>query len=128
MMKKYFLLNLLLSILLYASECKIDYSYSNITFKIKHLSVANAFRVIKDFSGKISINEGKINLRSIDTLNTQRNENLFNGHFFKHSISKVRFLESSPTKIKLNLEINNVKKDVWLDYKITGLIKNPNNA
>lgn len=130
-MKKLFTF-MLFCVILQAKEYVIDETHSSVSFSVKHLSVADTIGHFQEFSGTLDIEnnaiknlQGQVEIKSINTYNAARDEELLSTDFFH---TKKAFLQSISYKnniLHTKLTINNITKEVAFKVKITGPIRNP---
>lgn len=121
---------------------RIDKAHSQVSFKIRHLGVANVQGVFPDFEAQIQLDptditslstEAVIAVASVDTRNDNRDKDLRSPNFFdvetypemKFASTKVTDVEADG-KFKLHgqLTIRDVTRDVVLDAEMSGPIVN----
>jgi len=120
-----------------ATKWVIDPMHSEVQFKVKHLVISTVSGFFKSFEGEI-ITEGddfenaevdfSLDINSIDTNQTQRDEHLKGGEFFDaEKYPKIIFKSTSLTKtddeeyeLKGNLTIKDVTKPVALTAEFGG--------
>jgi polyisoprenoid-binding protein YceI len=136
-MKKYFsiaLFFLLLSNVAHADTYAIDNRYSTINFRIQHI-IGYATGIFKTMTGTIELNdkndglkklEGTIDVNSLDTHLAARDEDLRSEKFFDvKQFPNATFVSKSISKdkIKGDLTLHGVTKEITLDYKYLGTAK-----
>lgn len=119
-------------LIIQAKEYVIDESHSSVSFSVKHLSVADTIGHFQEFSGTLDVEnnviknlQGQVEISSINTYNTARDEELLTTDFFH---TKKAFLQSISYKnnlLRTKLTINDITKEVTFKVKITGPIRNP---
>ena len=115
----------------------LDPMHSEVQFKVKHLVISTVSGFFKSFEGQI-ISDGdnfenaevgfSLDINSIDTNQTQRDEHLKGGEFFEgDKYPKITFKSTSLTKtddeeyeLKGNLTIKDVTKPVTLNAEFGG--------
>lgn len=120
----------------------LDPAHSEITFKVKHLMIANVKGEFRKFDVKVQANEesfnqslisASIDISSIDTNNADRDNHLKSADFFDtENFSAIEFVSSSFSKLdeenaKLtgNLTIKGVTREVVLEVETGGISKDP---
>lgn len=128
---------------LFGMQYSVDNSHSSVSFKIKHLQISNVKGDFSDFSAMIDFNEAKkhpikidatIKATSIDTGTKKRDEHLRQAEYFdvaKFPDMKFTMKEFIPDgedegKIKGDLTIKNITKEVTLEYDFGGITKDRN--
>lgn len=123
-----------------AAEFSIDKTHSNVAFKVKHLSISNVngkfknYDAVIDFdenSGKFLALSAEIDIDSVDTDNSSRDNHLKQADFFdsakfpKMKFEMTRFKKSGDDgKLIGNLTIKDVTKEIELDYDFGGKTTN----
>lgn len=119
-----------------------DKSHSKVGFSVSHLIISEAKGNFKNFEGTVETNgddfsgakvEFTVDTKSIDTDNEQRdnhlrNDDFFNAEKFPQMVFKGKsFKKVGDKKYKLvgNLTIRDITKEVTLDVKHNGTIKDP---
>ncbi|MGZ4053264.1 MAG: YceI family protein [Bacteroidia bacterium] len=125
------------------TKWSIDSSHSEISFRIKHLTIANVKGVFRDFKASINIEDGKfmtsdidfsMNPASIDTNDEKRDAHLKGQEFF--DVDKYKQITFKGTKYKKtgndssyelygDLTIKGISKQVKLDVEFGGVKKDP---
>ncbi|WP_212004271.1 YceI family protein [Chitinophaga sp. HK235] len=120
-----------------------DADHSELSFKIRHLMITNVtgrftnFRVEAETEGEDFLNAkatATVDVDSITTANTQRDEHLRSPDFF--DVNKFRNISFAATKIESvdndgsyvlhgDLTIRDVTKNVKLDVEFGGVVKDP---
>ncbi len=136
-MKRFFMFLIsffLFTNLTYADTYSIDNRYSTINFRIQHI-IGYATGIFKTMSGTIELNEkndgitkleGTIDVNSLDTHLEQRDEDLRSEKFFDvKQFPNATFVSKniSKDKIKGDLTLHGVTKEITLDYKFLGTAK-----
>jgi polyisoprenoid-binding protein YceI len=120
----------------------IDSAHTHIGFSVKHLMVSTVRGQFKKYSGTIEVDpsdfsrskiEGVIDVTSIDTGNTQRDDHLRTGDFFDAPAYPVIAFKSTRIEPKSDgeyvvhgdLTIRGVTKPVAFDVEFNGISKNP---
>lgn len=120
----------------------LDPAHSEITFKVKHLMIANVKGEFRKFDVKVQANDesfnqslisASIDISSIDTNNADRDNHLKSADFFDtENFSAIEFVSSSFSKLdeenaKLtgNLTIKGVTREVVLEVETGGISKDP---
>lgn len=122
-----------------AVELNVDKPHSSVEFKVKHMQVSNVKGKFQDFSGVVDFDEakqiptkisGEIVVASVDTGTEGRDNHLRNADFFdapKFPTMKFEMTKFvGDDKVKGNLTIKNVTKEVELDYDFGGITKDKN--
>jgi polyisoprenoid-binding protein YceI len=122
---------------LFGGTYNIDKSHSNVGFKVKHMMITNVYGKFDKFNGsfeydaktkKLTSLTGTIDVTSINTENTRRDNHLKSEDFF--DAKKYPKLTFKITKI-LNdkahgiLTIRDISKNVILDFENNGSIEDP---
>ncbi|MEE9429896.1 MAG: YceI family protein [Melioribacteraceae bacterium] len=119
-----------------------DASHSNVSFSVTHLIISEVEGNFKNFEGTVtskkenfegSTVEFSVDINSIDTDNADRDKHLKADDFFNaEKFPKMIFKSKSLTKIKGkkyklvgDLTIRDITKEVELDLKYNGTIKDP---
>ena len=125
----------------YASQTfEVDPSHASISFKIEHLVISKVKGDFREFSATLVLDdEGRldeassdIEVASIDTGNTKRDDHLRSADFFDvNNFPIISFKSKSVNRSSGNnilvgdLTIHGVTKEVELPYKIKGPVKGP---
>lgn len=121
---------------------KLDPAHSEITFKVKHMMITNVTGHFKEFSGEVvSDNEdfsnGQVSFTakaaSVDTNSQQRDNHLRSAEFFdaekypelKFKSTSYEKVSGNHYKLKGDLTIKDVTKNLSLDVEYGGLQKDP---
>lgn len=118
-----------------AKEFIIDNTHSNVGFSVKHMMISNVKGNFNTYGGEIDFDtdkkvfnklSAKIEASSIDTGIEKRDDHLKSADFF--DVTKFKTIDFVMTSIKENkiygkLTIHGVAKDIILDSKINGVIK-----
>ena len=121
---------------------KIYPAHSDIMFKVKHLMIATATGIFKNFDATIDVNKEDLSdakvffeadVNSIDTKNEQRDAHLKSDDFFNaEQFPKITFkstsIESaggSEYKLKGDLTVRDITKPVILNVEYNGKITDP---
>ncbi|MBN1301248.1 MAG: YceI family protein [Melioribacteraceae bacterium] len=124
------------------TKWNIDVSHSNVGFEVDHMVIATAEGEFKSYEGTIETDgddftNAKINLTidvaSIDTDNEQRDNHLKSDDFFNaEKFPQMTFVGKSMTKVNGNnwklvgdFTIRDITKEVTLDVKFRGMVKDP---
>ena len=127
------------------TQWKIDPAHSEINFKVKHLVVSTVRGHFKNFDATIEaekddFSDAKIkfeaDIKSIETSNDQRNNHLKSPDFFDAEkypnmtfISKsVKKISENEYKVKGDLTIRGVTKEITLDVNYNGTVEGLNNS
>ena len=118
----------------------LDASHSELTFKVKHLMIANVKGEFKNFTVEIDGEDFKnasvavsVDTSSVFTNSTERDNHLKSADFFDVENHKAmtfkstsfRQLEDDEYKLKGLLTIRGVSKEIVLDVQFGGTIKDP---
>jgi polyisoprenoid-binding protein YceI len=120
----------------------LDPAHSEITFKVKHLMIANVKGEFRKFDVKVQANDesfnqslisASIDISSIDTNNADRDNHLKSADFFDaENFSAIEFVSSSfsqldeeNAKLTGNLTIKGVTREVVLEVETGGISKDP---
>ena len=114
----------------------VDAVHSYVLFRVKHMDVANAYGRFNKFSGSITLDEAnpascgvrmEIDVASIDTGNTSRDDHLRNADFFNAAqFPKMTFVSTAIKKtgdeyeVTGNLTLHGVTKSVVAKMTKTG--------
>lgn len=126
----------------YAEEFKIDKVHSAVTFKVSHLTVSKTNGKFKKFDGTWTLDAetGKptalvleIDVASVDTLNSDRDDHLRNADFFdvpkhpKMTFKMDRYIETEPGKGRLigRLTMRGKTLPVELQAEVSKVVDNP---
>ena len=124
------------------SKWALDPTHSELGFKIKHLMISNVSGGFSKFDVQTETTSGDfsdaqvvatVDVASINTNNSQRDEHLRNADFFEagtHSnmifkSTKVEKLDSDSLKLYGELTIKDITKPVKLDVEFNGVAKDP---
>ena len=114
------------------NEYVIDRSHSSVAFGIKHLSVADTIGVFEEFDGKLIFSngtiqslQGSVDIKSVNTFNKARDEDLQDSKFFSQKEAFLESISVDKGKMRAYLTINGVKKEVLFSVKTMGPIVNP---
>ncbi|MET0283791.1 MAG: YceI family protein [Polyangiales bacterium] len=124
-----------------ATEWTLDPSHSSVGFTVPHLVVSEVDGTFKKWSGKALIDEADVTkstveftaeVSSIDTGEAKRDEHLRSPEFFDAAkFPQLTFKSTKVTKagkgykLKGNLTIHGVTKEVTLDATLSPAVKNP---
>lgn len=139
MLKKILFITLILNVSL-AADYKIDADHSTIGFKIRHLGISKVPGKFVTFSGAFSYDpanvasgktEAIINVGSIDTSNTKRDEHLESADFFdiakfpeiKFVSTKVIGTDPEAFQVEGDFTLHGITKKVVLDVVHEGSAK-----
>lgn len=120
----------------------LDPTHTHVGFSIKHMMVSTVRGQFKAYSGQIHLDEqdftrsaveGEIEVASIDTGNTDRDNHLRNNDFFdaptfpKIAFKSTRIERKGDEEYAVygDLTIKGVTKEVALDVEYSGTSKNP---
>lgn len=133
-MKKFLMTAILMLAVSYSAHAdtyNIDNRYSTINFRIQHI-IGYATGVFKMMNGTIELNDkndalvklqGTIDVNSLDTNLADRDEDLRSPRFFDaKQFPTISFVSKSVAKdkVKGDLTMHGVTKEVTLDYKFLG--------
>lgn len=120
----------------------LDPTHSELTFKVKHLMIANVKGEFRNFSASVG-SAGKdfcsaevkvtIDAGSIDTNNTDRDSHLKSADFFDAENHKeitfesteLNMLDEENYQLKGILAMKGINKEVVLDVEFGGFVKDP---
>lgn len=125
-----------------AATYNIDPSHTEVSFKVKHLGLANVGGKFLDFSGVVEFDpeniqasktKATIKVASIDTANQKRDDHLRSEDFFNAKKNPLITFESTEIKdvqgsnftVVGNLSINGIEKPVSLQMEHTGSAIDP---
>ncbi len=120
-----------------ATKWAIDPMHSEVQFKVKHLVISTVSGFFKSFEGSVETEnedfqdakiEFSIDINSVDTNQTQRDEHLKSADFFdavkyphiKFKSSSFKKTDDDEYKLKGDLTIKGVTKPVALDVEFGG--------
>ncbi len=125
-----------------AAEYSIDSAHSSVNFQIKHLAISKVNGAFLDFTGSINFDEtdlsatsaeAVIQLASVNTGNTKRDDHLRSPDFF--DVEKFSAMTFKSTSVKMknaqegqitgDLTMHDVTKSVTLDLEINGTVTDP---
>mgnify|MGYP000563172083 CR=1 FL=1 len=138
----FFLLVFAASSLIAQTNWSVDKSHSKVGFSVSHLVITDVDGFFKDYDAKITTNgddfstaniEFTVNTASIFTDNENRDKHLRSDDFFNsEKFPKMTFKGKSMRKVSDNkyklvgdLTIRDVTKQVELDVKYNGMVKDP---
>jgi len=138
----FFLLIFAASSLIAQTNWSVDKSHSKVGFSVSHLVITDVDGFFKDYDAKITTNgddfstaniEFTVNTASIFTDNENRDKHLRSDDFFNaEKFPKMTFKGKSIRKVSDNkyklvgdLTIRDVTKQVELDVKYNGMVKDP---
>lgn len=121
---------------------KFDKSHTKVQFTVSHLVITDVTGQFKNFDGQITASKGDfsdaqvnftVDIASIDTDNDQRDNHLKSDDFFNaEKFPKMTFIGKSMKKVGENkykltgdLTIRDVTKEITLDVKYNGTVKDP---
>jgi len=126
---------------IWASEFEVDKSHTNINFEVAHLVISTVTGRFDEFSGSFSLNDknhltslnGTVKASSIDTDNEKRDKHLRSADFFdaekypelKLTADGFDIAPGKSKKIKAKLSMHGVTKDISVEVKFNGLVKDP---
>lgn len=114
---------------LYGTDFGVDTTHSDVAFKVKHLMISSVKGSFENFSGSFSIDEkqkkftsieGEVNVASLSTKDTKRDNDLKSTYFFdakKYPTIKLKLLEHNGESAKVELTIKDVTKVVQMKLK-----------
>ncbi|HEX5329185.1 YceI family protein [Sulfuricurvum sp.] len=122
---------------LYAGTYSIDTSHSNVGFKVKHMMISEVSGKFDTFNGSFEYDEksktlktlnGKVDVNSINTANTKRDDHLKAPDLF--DVQKYPTITFALDKVKGDkaygkLTMHGVTKNIILDLENNGVIKDP---
>lgn len=132
-----------LSLSLWADTYIIDYAHNKVGFEIAHMMISNVDGKFNDYEASFEYDEktnilknvkSKIKVESIDTENKKRDDHLRSEDFFDakkypfiefQSIEEVKIKPGETKKLKGKLTIKGIQKDIILDVKYIGKLKDP---
>ncbi len=141
--KNIFVLLVLVSATMFAqTKWEIDKSHSKVGFTVTHMVISEVDGFFKDYSGNITTNNDDFSTAKIDfTVNTKsiftdndsrdnhlRSDDFFNSEKFPQMTFKGKSMKKvGDNKFKLigDLTIRDVTKQVELDVKFNGIVKDP---
>ncbi|MER3403528.1 MAG: polyisoprenoid-binding protein [Armatimonadota bacterium] len=121
---------------------RIDPVHSTVLFRVKHMNTAFVYGRFNSFMGTIVVNERnlaqssvvlEIDLNSVDTGNSQRDDHLRGPDFFNtrqfpkatFRSTRVRKLNDTTIEVQGNLTLRGVTKPLTLRVTFTGKGRNP---
>jgi polyisoprenoid-binding protein YceI len=123
------------------TEWALDTSHSTVGFTVSHMVVSEVDGKFKTYTGKALLDESDLtkstvefsaDVASIDTGDAKRDEHLKSPDFFDAAkFPKLTFVSTKITKagkgykLKGNLTIHGVTKEVTLDATVSQAVKNP---
>jgi polyisoprenoid-binding protein YceI len=126
-------LSLALSVAAFAHDYSIDRAHSYVGFKIKHMMVSNVKGKFSTFTGEVSHDgtaltkfNGEVDVASIDTGITKRDDHLRNDDFFNVAkYPKLTFIAEKFTAdtVTGQLTMHGVSKTTTLEYEFNGPVK-----
>lgn len=123
-----------------ATTWVLDPAHSELTFKVKHMMIANVKGSFNNFSVEVDGNDiltssvlVKIDTSSIDTNNIDRDNHLKSADFFDIENNKEILFKSTSLKqkdgneyeLKGMLTIKGISKEITLDVEFGGINKDP---
>src|SRR5215831_7147140 len=120
----------------------LDPSHSELGFKIKHLMISHVSGTFKDFTAEAEMDEDdfetaqihlRVDMTSINTNNSQRDEHLRNSDFFDvktypqmlFESERVKRVDEDNYRIFGNLTMKGITKPVELNVEYSGVTKDP---
>ena len=134
------LILIVLSAWIYSRDFQVDPSHANIGFTVKHLGVFKVRGIFKKFEGhfktdkkgKLSELIGKIQVASIDTGATKRDDHLRKKDFFSaKKFPEITFEmvnyqgDNHQGTVTGNLSMRGVVKKIGLESRLSDIVKNP---
>lgn len=121
---------------------RVDPVHSTVLFRVKHMNTAFVYGRFNSFTGTIVVNERnpaqssvafEIDLNSVDTGNSQRDDHLRGPDFFNtrqfpkatFRSTRVRKLNDTTIEVQGNLTLRGVTKPLTLRVTFTGKGRNP---
>jgi polyisoprenoid-binding protein YceI len=121
---------------------QLDTAHTHVGFSVKHMMVSTVRGQFKQYSGTLKIDptdfarssfEGEVDVASIDTGNSQRDEHLRSGDFFdvaghpkiKFASTRIESKGDGEFVVHGDLTIRGVTKSIALDVEYHGTSKNP---
>ncbi|MBU0561454.1 MAG: YceI family protein [Bacteroidetes bacterium] len=140
--KIFFLFLFTAGILSAQSEWAFDKAHSNVGFAVSHMVISETEGTFSEFEGSVSTKDDSfenakiefvVDINSIDTDNSDRDNHLKSDDFFgaakypKMTFKSKSFKKVDGKKYKLvgDLTIKDVTKEVVLDVKFNGIVKDP---
>ena len=122
---------------LFAGTYNVDTSHSHVGFKVKHMMISNVKGKFDKFNGSFEYDEktntlksltGTVEVSSINTENTKRDNHLRSSDFFAASeYPQITFIleKVDGDTAYGKLTMRGVTKDVKLDFENNGSVKDP---
>lgn len=122
------------------TKWNIDPTHSEVTFKVKHLMISTVTGSFNKFQGQAESEtdefkevknvEFKVDVKSVDTNNEQRDEHLRSADFFaaeeqSEMIFTAESFNVNSEKVQGELTIRNTTKPVTLDVDFGGVVVDP---
>ncbi len=121
---------------------RVDPVHSSILFRVKHMNTAYVYGRFNQFSGMLVVDEKnperssvqfEIDLNSVDTGNSQRDDHLRNPDFFNtrqfpkatFKSTRVRKINDTTVEVQGNLTLRGVTKPLTIRVTFTGKGRNP---
>ncbi len=121
---------------------RVDPVHSSIVFRVKHMNTAFVYGRFNRFSGTLVVDEKnperssvqlEIDLNSVDTGNSQRDDHLRNPDFFNtrqfpkatFKSTRVRKINDTTVEVQGNLTLRGVTKPLTVRVTFTGKGRNP---
>lgn len=121
---------------------QIDFSHSEINFKVRHMMITHVHGVFNRFDGSVNFDEAdpakttvdiKIEMDSIDTRDEKRDAHLRSADFFDvekyptmtFKSTKVEMIDETSAKLTGDLTIRDVTRPVTLNVEFLGKQKAP---
>ena len=119
-----------------------DPTHSELTFKVKHLMIANVKGEFRNFTAQLTTEgddfnsasaQATIDVTSIDTNNTDRDGHLKSGDFFdaenhpniQFASTSFQMFDAENGQLKGNLTIKGHTKEISLDVEFGGMSQDP---
>jgi polyisoprenoid-binding protein YceI len=119
----------------HATEYALDYSHSQVGFKVKHMVISNVYGKFNEYDGSFSVVDGKlatlegtVQAASIDTDNEKRDNHLRSADFFdagKYPTLTMKLLSVDGEDAMVELTMRGVTKKVKMDLEFGGEIVDP---
>lgn len=118
-----------------AGTWNVDPSHSSVEFQVKHMGIATVKGQFNEFQGTLTIGEdgsataaGTVEVASVDTRETQRDEHLKSPDFFDaannpqitFTSTAIAPVDEETFKITGDITINGVTKPITLDASVEG--------
>lgn len=131
------ILSLVTSGLLFGGTYNVDPTHSHVGFKVKHMMISNVHGKFDTFNGSFEYDEesktlvslkGSVEVKSINTENSKRDDHLKTSEFF--AVSEYPNITFELDKVEGEkahgkLTMRGVTKDVTLELENNGMVKDP---